>query len=173
MSICPKAIVTSKPGKEHWALEELWDTLYEIDDTVDIKETRYRGVFLVFTGKTSVYDLAGAFTRKFHAFIRSVVPVVICLRKPDLDVLINSIDTLLNLKSISGPLRVIFRIRGSLKKYIKPEVVEGVLRRKGIGLHDGSAEALVIEAIDDIVILAVGSIGSCGDSCIIIIPYKL
>ncbi|MET1101577.1 MAG: hypothetical protein ABWW69_03765 [Pyrodictiaceae archaeon] len=171
MPTCPKAIVTSKPGKEHWTLEELWDTLYEIDDTVDIKETRYRGVFLVFTGKTSVYDLAGAFTRKFHAFIRSVVPALICLRRSDLDALINSIDTLL--KPISGPLRVIFRIRGPLKKYIKPEVVEELLRRKGIEVHDSSAEALVIEAVDDIVILAAGSIGSCGDSCIIIIPHKL
>ena len=172
MSICPKAVVTSKPGKEHWALEELWDTLYEIDDAVDIKETKYRGVFLVFTGKTSVYDLAGAFTRKFHAFVRSVVPVVVCLRNPDLGVLINSIDTLISLKSMSGPLRVIFRIRGLLKKYIKQEVVEGTLRRKGIVLHDGSTEALVVEAVDDIVALAVGSIGSCGDSCIIIVPYR-
>ncbi|MEB3816715.1 MAG: hypothetical protein LRS46_02060 [Desulfurococcales archaeon] len=148
----PSGVATAKPGRERWALEELWDIVTEADPGGVVAETRFRGVYLLLSDPRL---LARAFTQATPAFVKMVLitPRYISLR--------HGLQGGLKLESCSD---VRLRLRGSSK------YSEGAIA----ALLSGAEKCIVYaEGVDDIIFIARGHPRTCGHGCTLILDESL
>lgn len=166
MSLCPKVVITSKPKREAWAYEEIWDTLFEIDHEVRVVKTMFKGVYLGYL-KGSSLEIFNSFTRYTHAFVSTVIPSLVCVNETSLRTKISSfiscIDEIYNLDGIYIKLRGQSKV---LEKYLikNLKILESPKKLRKI---------LVIQGINDIIILSLGEFRSCGPRCHVLKPDEV
>ena len=84
--------------------------------------------------------------------------------------LINLIKALLEKYKAGSPIRIIFALRGSSKKYIDKKELEGILSEYNIAHSRKSRLILDLEGLGDIVALTLGQEASCGFDCMLVAP---
>ena len=166
MSLCPKAIITSKPKRESWAYEELWDTLFEIDPNLKVVKSKFKGDYLVYLNSNPL-EIYNSFTRYAHAFISTVVPSLLC---KNIDELKEEISSLIScVKSFFDFKNVYLKLRGRSK--VLQKYLPGDLRI--IDIPKNLEKTFVIEGIEDIIVLSMGEFRSCGPGCHVLRPYEV
>lgn len=161
---CPTILATSMPGRDSWALEELMDTVMSRDPRAEVRATRYRGVFEVYTS-LSPRDAAALFLLYQHAFLASVVPVMSCSDLRGLPAALGSL-----LRGLSGPVRLVVRAREPMKDSLTEELVRNLVRSAGLPISDRAEVELVVESIDYRVVMSVGQPRRCGPHCTVLVP---
>ncbi len=166
LSLCPKAIITSKPKRESWAYEELWDTLFEIDPNLKVVRSKFKGVYLVYLSSNPL-EIYNSFTRYTHAFISTVVPSLLCKNVNELKGEISSLIACV--RSFFGFKSVYLKLRGR-SKVLQEYLPEGL---RVVDIPRDLEKTFVLEGIEDIIILSIGEFRSCGPGCHVLRPYEV
>ena len=153
---CPSLLVTSLPGRDSWAFEEIGDTVIAADPLARVEATRYRGVFVVFSSRDP-YEISSKFVLYTHAFVAWVLPVLGCFR--DLESLARSAPR------PPRPASLEVRLRDPLKRQLSEGAVVRALAGAGVELSKGSELVIFVESLDDLLLLSYGRKVPCGPSC--------
>lgn len=161
---CPRLVVTSLPGRDSWALEELMDTVVARDPSAKFEATGYRGVVEVYSS-LSPNEIARQFLLYQHAFIARVVPVLAC---STLEKLGDAIARLIP-QGLSAGLE--FKVRVPLKGKVSEDDIKKILRSAGVLLQGREANLkIVLESVRSCFLISLGEWRSCGPHCAVLIP---
>ncbi|WP_048812881.1 hypothetical protein [Acidilobus saccharovorans] len=161
---CPRLVVTSLPGRDSWALEELMDTVVARDPSARFEATGYRGVVEVYSS-LSPDEIARQFLLYQHAFIARVVPVLACSTPERLGEAMARLVP----KGLSAGLEL--KVRVPLKGRVSEGAVKEALRVAGVALRGREANLkVVVESVGDCLLISVGEWRSCGPHCAVLVP---
>ncbi|MEB3773486.1 MAG: hypothetical protein GSR86_00995 [Desulfurococcales archaeon] len=161
-------IAVSRPGREAWLADELLDTILPHDPDARVLETRYRGVFLLYSSLEPV-DTARIVSRGVHSFMKRYTPAMHTLESPSREGVEGLVYRLLEVLDASA-VRLIVSLRGRGKRLGGRSLIEELVRRHGIALSRRARHLIIIESIEDLLIAASGITGSCGYDCITVVP---
>ncbi len=174
----PKAVATSKPKRETWMIEELYDTLIGGGLHAEIVKTRYPGVVLVYANIEPA-RLSKMVYSNYHAFMKRFTPAMSLIHIKNQDeilhsAIINGIDEHLNntirLGAKKYGVNLIVALRGVSKSHINKQLVEDRLLRSNIRTNRRSSIMLIIESVDEFVFIASGITRYCGPGCVTVSP---
>jgi len=162
---CPGGIATAKPGREGWAYEELWDLAVEADGSGTVERTRYRGVYLLYASPVKLVSVARSDNL---AFVRKLIISSKCYKIKQL----NKSDIVNYFSNrMDEPGCVDLRLRGKSK-----DLIVEYNKRMGAEVRKARKPCnrmVVVEGVDDIIIVAVGKVASCGPYCTLVIDEDL
>ncbi len=162
-------LVTAKPGRQAWALEEVLDTVFPVDPGAEVLETGFEG-FIIVESSARRRRLARAIRSTTYAFISFItLAAVECWPRSPGEVL----DWVYRLAmSASGrPLRLRVKTRGEGKKLLGRSDVEEAARSAGARLSRAASVMLVVESAGLRFYLTIGNTLPCGESCLYIDPF--
>ncbi|GAB6147922.1 hypothetical protein JCM10135_04630 [Stetteria hydrogenophila] len=162
-------IVTAKPGKTSWAIEEVADTLIPLDPEAEVSRTPYEGVILA-RAKTSVAEAVRAFKRFEYAFIAFITPVLVRCVNPSPGDVAEAVRLVLR-RHPEGPGSVLVRVklRGRSKRVASEREVREILAALGFSVaRRGPRRILVVEGVDDYVGVSFGNTWQCGVKCTLV-----
>jgi hypothetical protein len=170
MSLCPKAVVTSKPKRERWALEEIWDTVFEIDYTCKVYETKFKGVYIIET-KADPVTLAKAFMRYTHAFISTVIPSTTCIKISESERLLELLGSIIERTLSNMKVKILLRLRGRSKNLVE-SLTRSLSKFNIVETPQYNHTFLVIDGVDDLIFISKGVFHSCGPRCYVLFPIE-
>ena len=170
----PRAVATSKPKRETWMIEELYDTLIGNGLEAKIVKTRYPGVVLVYTS-LEPEKLAKIVYSNYHAFMKRFTPAM-SLLNPSKSVnnltrrflaeLQSHLDNIISLGAKNTGVNLIVSIRGDIKYHINRQLIENIILDHNMPINRRSNIMLVVESVDSIAFIASGITRYCGPGCI-------
>jgi len=161
-------IITAKPGRTSWALEEVADTLLYIDPDAEVVQTVYEGVMIA-KAKTSIAEAVRVIKRFEYAFISFITPVLIkCIEASTNDVINIVADIARRVASKYSQVALRVKLRGKSKEIITESLIAEVLTSAGVRLSRKASKILVVEGIDDYVGVSYGNTHSCGAGCTLV-----
>ena len=175
----PKAVATSKPKRETWMIEELYDTLIGGGLDAEIVKTRYPGVVLVYTNAEPA-RLSKIVYSSYHAFMKRFTPAMSLVHIEELHselahtIVINNInshiDNIIRLGARRYGVNLIVALRGVSKDYVDRRLIENKLLSNNIHTSRRSNIVLVIESVDQFIFIASGITRYCGPGCVTMSP---
>lgn len=160
-----RLVVTAKPGKTSWALDEVADTIFYVDPEAMVSEAGYEGVIVV-KARASITEVVRTIKRFEYAFISFITPILFECTKTTAEDVASVVARLAGVLSKGGEsvaLRV--KLRGKSKEVVDASLIERVLASLGIKFRRRSHRILVIEGIDDYVGVGAGNTRPCGVGC--------
>ncbi len=168
MPLPPKGIAVSTPGRESWLADEVLDTLIPLDPEARVEETGFRGVLLVYS-RLDAWDAARAVSRGYHSFMKRFTPAVYTTKASSMGdvegLIIRALEDLPR-----GPIRLLVSVRGEGKAYAGRSMVESLARSLGFTPSRRARMVLAVESVGDLFIAASGITGTCGPSCVTVLP---
>ncbi len=173
LSICPSAVAVAKPKRARWSLDELWDLAAYIGGRV--VETRYVGVYLIFTDEVKGYEeLASVFKEALALYKLSFTSRVVVSRscvkaRGEPGTIIADVKNALReaLNDMGAlTVRVIVSLRGEVKELLDRSMIESFIASLGRRLDRRSNDIIDVEGVDDMVIISWGRGNRCGYGCL-------
>ncbi len=166
-------IITAKPGKTSWALEEVADTLLYVDPNAEVVQTVYEGVMIA-KARTSIAEAVRVIKRFEYAFISFITPVLIkCIEASTNDVINTIAGVVRRVAGEASQIALRVKLRGKSKEIVSESLIEEVLTSRGVKLSRKASKILVVEGIDDYVGVSYGSTRPCGAGCTLVDLDKL
>lgn len=140
----PVLIVTCRAGNEVWCKEEIGNVLFRHDPNIEIVQTAYAGLLLVYSDLDPYKAYAYAISSEY-GYVEKIIPVYIHDKFR-----FENIDRILELIGIREKIKVKLRIRGKrgLSKTVWRYIM-GLLKRKN-AIHDPRSNmCLYVEIIDE------------------------
>ena len=174
----PKAVATSKPKRETWMIEELYDTLIGGGLYAEIVKTRYPGVVLVYANIEPA-RLSKIVYSNYHAFMKRFTPAMSLIHLETrsklsystiIDEINKHIDNTIRLGAKKHGVNIIVALRGISKSYIDKQLIENKLLSSNIRANRRSNILLIIESVDEFIFMASGITRYCGPGCVTVSP---
>ncbi|MEM0497142.1 MAG: hypothetical protein QXR22_02955 [Acidilobaceae archaeon] len=162
-----KGIAISKPKRESWLIEELYDALIPLDESVIIEKTRFQGVLVILSDRLDARTISRAASKAEFSFMSRLIPALVVLvasSRSDID---NAITRLLDGLTRNN-IRLIANLRGSGKNLYSKRELTSKIESLGFKVLSRASRVLVIESIDNIVVLSYGNTRRCGLNCILL-----
>jgi len=139
--------------------------MFEVDHEAQVKETEFRGVYIVYS-KADAKVIARGFMKNIHAFVKTVVPSLLCY---DLNVTETRDVIKVVACVLEGVPRLFARLRGSSRALtnllieVGAEVVEN---------PKGNDKVVAVEGVNNLVLISLGTFKSCGPGCLVLFPEE-
>ncbi|MEM1904570.1 MAG: hypothetical protein QXP64_00330 [Acidilobaceae archaeon] len=163
-----KGVAVSKPGRDAWLFEELYDSLIAVDTSSRVEPTRFRGVYLLFSSAKPREITESILKYRTHSATR-VVLASKALYSSSKTTVLSVIKELVE-STGARSLRLFYKTRGEGESVISREDIFELLRSLNVFSTPSSKQALALESIDHLFIISLGNTLSCGLRCVLIAP---
>ncbi|MEM1873190.1 MAG: hypothetical protein QXS85_05020 [Acidilobaceae archaeon] len=163
-----RGLAVSKPGREAWLYEELYDALVAASLSSRVESTRFKGVFLIYSD-ASPREIAESIAEyKTHTATR-VLLASMTLARPRREELERAVRELLEASRVAR-VRLILKPRGLGEGLVSERDIASMLELLGARVDPGSRAVLAVESVDDLFLITLGTTRSCGFKCILVSP---